>query len=104
MKFTKDNVIGKVIFVSIVYLSHEGKPEERLQNCGTIFRADEESIEYKLLESEETFNIPAFYDNLDEADTGLVYKLEGISENPLKIDLVTTFTVIPEEKSSLELS
>jgi len=95
MQFNQDNIKGKTIFVSIIYLNPEGKLLDKLQNCGRVINADERMIEYELFESEERFTIPAFYDNLEEADPELVYRFDETGKSQ-HIDLVATFTVIPQ--------
>jgi hypothetical protein len=97
MKYDKKNVIDKTIFVSIIYLDKNHQFKEQIQNCGKIIKATSKTIEYQLIDSEQSFTIPAYYDNIDEANPELVYLLDQKDMKPLKIDLVTTFTVIPKE-------
>lgn len=97
MKYDQKNIIGKTIFVSIIYLDKNNQFKDQIQNCGQIIRANSKTIEYQLIDTDQSFTIPAYYDNIDEADPELVYLLDQKDLKPLKIDLVSTFTVIPEE-------
>jgi hypothetical protein len=95
MSWNAENIIGKKICVGIVYLDREGNISDRVQNHGTVLQADDLTIEYKLADQEDTFTVPAYYDNLETADPEVVYILEDSGEKVDKVDIVATYTVVP---------
>jgi hypothetical protein len=95
--WNKDNVLGKKICVGIVYLDEENKISDRVQNYGTIFFADDETVHYKLAETEEPFVVPAYYDSFEIADKSLVYILEDTQKQVVDVDIIATFTVLPQQ-------
>lgn len=100
MSWNKQNIIGKKICVGIVYLDGEGKITDRVQNHGEVVYADDEVIQYKLKSlssTDELFTVPAYYDNLENADPQVAYILEDSNEIANNIDIIATYTVIPEK-------
>lgn len=101
MEWTKDNIIGKNICTSITYLNYLGEVENTVQNYGKVISANEETIDYEIANSNKVFSIPATYNNLEEANPDLVYMVDPDGK-PVDIDLITTFTVIPENTGGTE--
>jgi hypothetical protein len=98
MIWNKENIIGKKICVGIIYLDDKGAITDRLQNYGIIVAANDETIEYKISGTNEVFVVPAYYDNLETADKEIVYILENTGEQISEIDIVATYTVVPEKE------
>jgi hypothetical protein len=119
MVWNKENVIGKRICASIIYLDGIGGIVDRVQNYGTISYADDEIIEYELIEfsnandnvspkdlsnnsEKNTFTIPAYYESLEPTDPNLVYILDNTGEVVRNIDITATFTVVPQKDEENE--
>ena len=124
MVWNKENVIGKRICTSIIYLDGIGGIIDRVQNYGTIVQANDEIIEYELIEFAEAsdnvakvalnevegdskkdiFTVPAFYETLETADPNLVYILDNTGEIVRNIDITATFTVVPQTDQENEFN
>lgn len=99
MQANQENIIGKTVCASITYFNSLGQIDKVVQNCGTVLRADNESIEYQLLDDAgKVFSIPAFYDELEPPSKELVYYLNKESNEVIYPDWIITLSVLPEKE------